>query len=64
VRRAGIEVDAQRIEAAVDRWGRFNDVLVDADSSVTDVDVIDATRSVGEVEGDVRAWVLERLGCS
>ena len=59
--RAGIEVDAQRIEAAVDRWGRFNDVLIDAASSINDVHVIDATRSVGEVERDVRHRVLTKL---
>ncbi len=64
MRWAGSEVDAQRLEAAVDRWGRFNDVLIETASSVNDVHVIDATRSIAEVEGDVRAWVLERLRCS
>ncbi len=61
MRRAGGEVDAHRIEAAVDRWGRFNDVLIDAASSIKDVHVIDATRSIGVVEGDVRGWILARL---
>jgi predicted ABC-type ATPase len=61
MRRAGSEVEAQRLEAAVDRWGRFNDALMDAVSSVDDMDVVDATRSVDEVEGDVRAWILDRL---
>ena len=42
----------------------FNDVLIETASSVDDVHVIDATRSICEVEGDVRAWVLERLHCS
>ena len=61
VRRLGSGSDTQRIEAAVDRWGRFNDVLIDAASSINDVHAIDATRSVGEVERDVRDWVLTRL---
>ncbi len=38
----------------MDRWGRFNDVLIDAASSTDDVHTIDATRSAGEVESDVR----------
>jgi len=61
MRRAGNGGDTHRIEAAVDRWARLNDVLIDGASSVNDVHMIDATRSVGEVEADVRRWVLARL---
>ncbi len=61
MRRAGSEVDSQRIEAAVDRWSRFNDVLMDAASSINDVHAIDATRPVDEVESGVRGWILARL---
>ena len=46
---------------AVDRWTRFNDVLIDAARTTDHVHVIDATRSVGEVETDVRGWILKRL---
>ena len=61
MRRLGSGSDTQSIEAAVDRWSRFNDVLTDAAHATDHVHVIDATRSIGEVEGDVRGWVLERL---
>jgi gluconate kinase len=69
MRRLGSGSDTLRIEAAieaaVDRWGRFNDVLIDAARSTNDMHVIDATRSVGQVERDVRGWILARLqGCS
>ena len=61
MRRGDSGSDTQRIEAAVDQWSRFNDVLMDAANSSNDVHAIDATRSVGEVEIDVREWVLARL---
>jgi dephospho-CoA kinase/DNA-directed RNA polymerase subunit RPC12/RpoP len=61
MRRLGSGSDTQRIEAAVDRWRRFNDVLVDAARSTEDVHIIDATRSVGEVETDAEEWILARL---
>jgi 2-phosphoglycerate kinase len=61
VRRLVSASDTQRIEAAVDRWRRFNDVLIDAARSTDGVEAIDATRSVGEVESDVRGWILARL---
>jgi hypothetical protein len=61
MRRAGAGSDTQSIEAAVDRWSRFNDVLTDAAHATDHGHVIDATRSIDEVEGDVRGWVLERL---
>ena len=61
MRRGDSGSDTQRIEAAVDQWSRFNDVLMDAANSSNDVHAIDATRSVGEVESDVREWVLARL---
>ena len=61
IRRVGSGSDTQRIEAAVDRWGRFNDVLIDAARSTDGVDAIDATRSVGEVESDVRGWIIAKL---
>ncbi len=61
MRRVGVWTDTQSIEAAVDRWSRFNGVLKDAAHASDQVHVIDATRSVGEVEGDVRAWILARL---
>jgi hypothetical protein len=49
----------------MDRWRRFNDVLVDGARSTDGVEAIDATRSVGEVESDVRGWILARLqSCS
>jgi thymidylate kinase len=60
-RRLGSGSDTQRIEAAVDRWRRFNDVLADVARSAENVQAIDATRPVGEVEGDVREWLLARL---
>ena len=60
-RRVGGWTDTQSIEAAVDRWSRFNDVLTDAANATDHAHVIDATRSVGEVESDVRAWILARL---
>jgi broad-specificity NMP kinase len=64
-RRLGSGIDTQRIEAAVDRWSRFNDVLIDAARSTGDGHSVDATRSVGEVESDVRDWIFARLqGCS
>jgi hypothetical protein len=61
VRRGGSGGDAQRIEAAVDRWSRFNDVLIGTARSTDDVHAIDATRPVDEVESDVRDWVLAKL---
>jgi predicted ABC-type ATPase/DNA-directed RNA polymerase subunit RPC12/RpoP len=61
MRRVGSGGETQGIEAAVDRWGRFNDVLLDAARSTDGVDVIDATRSDGQVESDVRGWILARL---
>jgi hypothetical protein len=69
MRRLGSGSDTPRIEAAieaaVDLWRRFNAVLIDAARSTEDVHAIDATRSVGEVESDVRGWILARLqGCS
>ena len=57
----GRERYAKRIEEAVDRWSRFNDALTDAARSADNVQAIDATRSVGEVESDVREWLLARL---
>jgi hypothetical protein len=45
----------------VDRWSQFNDVLIDSARSTDDVQAIDATRPVDEVESDVRDWVLARL---
>jgi hypothetical protein len=63
VRRLGSGGDTQRIEAAVDRWSRFNDVLLDAARSTDQVYVVDATRPLGEVEGDVLDWMLARLQC-
>ena len=50
----------------MDRWSRFNDVLIEeAANSIGDVHAIHATRSVGEVERDVRGWILARLeSCS
>jgi len=61
IRRGGSRTDPPGIEAAVDRWGRFNDVLMDAARSTDCVDAIDATRSVGEVESDVRGWIMAKL---
>ena len=61
MRRVGVWTDTQTIEAAVDRWSRFNVVLKDAANATDDVHVIDATRTVGEVESDVRAWIVARL---
>ena len=61
MRRLGSGSDNQSIEAAVDRWSRFNDVLTEAALATDRVHVVEATRSIGEVEGDVRGWVLERL---
>ncbi len=61
LRRLGDGSDTQRIEEAVDRWSRFNDALTDAARSADNVQAIDATRSVGEVESDVREWLLARL---
>ena len=61
IRRLGSGSDNQSIEAAVDRWSRFNDVLTEAALATDHVHVVDATRSIGEVESDVRGWVLERL---
>ena len=53
--------DTQSLEAEVDRWTQFNEVLTDAARTADHVRVIDATRSVGEVEGDVRRWILSKL---
>jgi broad-specificity NMP kinase len=65
LRRLGSRSDTQGIEVAVERWTRFNDVLIDAARTTHHAHVIDATRSVGEVETDVRGWILKRLqGCS
>lgn len=61
IRRLWPETDEQRIEEAVDRWRRFNDLLMDAARLTDHVDVIDATRSVAEVESDVGRWILRRL---
>jgi gluconate kinase len=61
IRRVGSWSDTDRIEAAVDRWGRVNDVLTDAARSTDGVDAIDATRSVDEVESDVRGWIIAKL---
>jgi predicted ABC-type ATPase/DNA-directed RNA polymerase subunit RPC12/RpoP len=61
MRRVGSGGDTQGIQAAVDRLGRFNDVLMDAARSTDGVDVIDATRSVGQVERDVREWIVAKL---
>jgi gluconate kinase len=61
MRRVGRGSDTQGIETAVGRWGRFNDVLIDAARSTDGVDAIDATRSVGQVESDVRVWILAKL---
>jgi predicted ABC-type ATPase len=61
MRRVGGWTDTQSIEAAVDRWSRFNDVLTDSARATDHVDVIDATRPTGEVERDVRGWIVERL---
>jgi predicted ABC-type ATPase len=61
MRRVGGWTDTQSIEAAVDRWNRFNDVLTDSARATDHVDVIDATRPTGEVERDVRGWIVERL---
>jgi hypothetical protein len=64
VRRGGGDGDPQRVDAAVDRWREFNDVLMDAARTTDNVYGIDATRSVDEVERDLRSWVLARLqGC-
>jgi thymidylate kinase len=53
------------VPSAVDRWRRFNDVLMDAARSTDHVHVIDATRSVEEVENDVREWIVAKLqSCS
>jgi hypothetical protein len=65
VQRLGNGSNTQRIEAAVDRWRQFNRDLVDAARSTDNVYAIDATRSIADVESDVRDWILARLhGCS
>ncbi len=61
IRRLGGGSDMQSIRAAMDRWSRFNDVLTDAARATDHAHVIDATRSIGEVEGDVRGWILDSL---
>ncbi len=53
--------DRERLEAAVDRWDQFNLDLMDAARSTENVRVINAARSVEEVQGDVRDWILARL---
>jgi hypothetical protein len=45
----------------VDQWSQFNDALVDAACSISDAQVLDATRSIGEVESDVREWIVAKL---
>ena len=60
-RRVGAWTDTQTIDEAVDRWHRFNEALVDAAGRTEDALMIDASRSVGEVEPDVRDWVLAKL---
>jgi predicted kinase len=54
--------DASGIEAAVDRWGRFDDELADAARSNDGIEAVDATRPIHDVESDVREWILTRLG--
>ncbi len=61
VRRVGAWTDIETIEAAVDRWSRFNDALVDAAGRTEDALMIDASRPVSEVEPDIRDWVLAKL---
>ncbi len=60
-RRVGAWTDTQTIDEAVDRWHRFNEALVDAAGRTEDALMIDASRSVSEVEPDVRDRVLTRL---
>jgi 2-phosphoglycerate kinase len=59
--RLGDGSESRRIEAAVDQWSQFNDALMDASRSINDVHTIDASRSIDEVERDVRDWILARL---
>jgi gluconate kinase len=61
LRRVGATSDAPSIAAAVERWSQFNDVLMDAVHGSDHVHLIDATRPIGEVESDVREWIIERL---
>jgi 2-phosphoglycerate kinase len=61
VQRTGSGSITSRIEEAVDQWSQFNDALIQAARSTDDVYVIDAARSLREVESDVRDWIFANL---
>ncbi|HET9117431.1 MAG TPA: AAA family ATPase [Pseudonocardiaceae bacterium] len=61
MQRLGSGSDPKRIEMAVARWHQFNEALVTEAGSTDEAIVIDATKSVSEVECDVREWIFTKL---
>ena len=64
MRRAGSGATRKGLRRPWTGGARFNDVLIDAASSINDVHVIDATRPVGEVESGVRGGYARLQSCS
>lgn len=57
---SGVDIDAY-LDDRTREWSTFNGVLDRAATSTPATTVIDATRSAGEVEQDVREWISTHL---